>query len=524
MRVALRVDASSAMGTGHLRRCLSLAQALQEQGAEVVMLVRPLDTVAAHVLQQTAVSVTWLPAVAAGPQTPPTDDLPPHPTWAQVTWQQDAGDTYAALRSAPPDWVVVDHYAFDARWHDAVRAGLGCRLLVVDDIADRPLAADVLLDHNASPDHREKYRGRLTAEPVWLVGPRFALLSAAYLHAPRYAFHPEVRSIGIFMGGTDPGGVSAQVLDCVRADVGFAGAVEVVSTSSNPHLAALRTARAAWPQTRLTLDEPDLAAFFARHDLQIGAGGGATWERCCIGVPTIALVVAANQVPGLAALRRLGALRPAQLPRASLVHEDAKIPTLADVVRELLVDATARRDLCQFAATLVDGRGAQRVALGLTRPTMVLRPAAVADAPMLHAWRNHPAVRAVSTQSAEIAFKDHLAWVERTTRANDRWLLVAQVGRVAVGSIRFDRIAEGQFEVSIYLDPELQGLGLGRQVLLQGEQIMSALTCADLVIHADVTPGNQSSCRLFESCAYDGGPTRYTKTVLSQVHESEPTS
>lgn len=207
--------------------------------------------------------------------------------WAGVSQTQDAADTARTLADWHPDTVVVDHYAFDARWHRAVRNALGCRLLVIDDTADRALDADALLDHNWAPDHRTKYAGRLQRKPLWLCGPRFALLAGAYRGAGRYRFHDAVRSIGVFMGGTDPGGISARVLASCRV-AGFTGPVEVVSASANPHLAGLRQACANDGHATLTLDQPDLATFFARHDLQVGAGGSASWERCCIGAPTSA--------------------------------------------------------------------------------------------------------------------------------------------------------------------------------------------------------------------------------------------
>ncbi len=511
------------MGTGHLRRCLSLAQALAEQGADAVLVVRPLDDVVRLVLHQTNHAVVWLPpAEADGAGESPADGLPPHHAWAQMPWQQDANDSCAALRAAPPEWMVVDHYAFDARWHDAVRRGLQCRVMVIDDMADRPLSADVLLDHNWAPDHREKYSGCLMREPVWLTGPRFALLSPAYRSAPRYRFKSEVRSLGIFMGGTDPGGITARVLDCVRNEAGYTGPVEVASTSANPHLGALRAACEACPDTVLTLDEPDLAAFFARHDLHVGAGGGATWERCCIGVPAIALVVADNQAQGLSALHRQGALRAARLTNVSMTDFAPQAPPLAEVMRQVLEDAKARRGIGEAAAALVDGRGAQRVALQLMRGALRLRPATGQDAPLLHEWRNHPAVREVSLNPAPIRFADHLVWIERVLRAADRWLLVAQVGELAVGSVRFDRLDDRTLEVSLYLDPGLQGLGLGRELLLQGEDYMSRLLGNELSIHAVVTPGNLASSRLFKSCEYQGGPTSYTKTVSS--HRQAPKS
>lgn len=508
-RVALRVDASVAIGTGHLRRCLSLAAAMEELGAQVTLVTRRLDHVAQQVLAPApSCAVLWLDApsldAVAG-----NSKLPPHHAWAGVSWEQDARETAVAVRALQPDWLVVDHYAFDARWHDALRQALGCRLLVIDDTADRVLDPDVLLDHNWDADHRAKYAQRLQREPRWLAGPRFALLSPAYRDAPRYRFQPEVRSIGIFMGGTDPGGASARVLQVCR-ESGFRGPVEVVSTSANPRLAELRMACAASPSTTLTLDAPDLAAFFARHDLQIGAGGGATWERCCLGAPTIGLVLAANQAVVVPALDQLGALRGARLDGCA---DDPALPPLSRVLSALLHDPSARQAMSERASALVDGRGAERAALSLLRDSLALRSGRTDDARMLHGWRNHPAVRAVSTNANPIAFADHEDWLQRVLADGDHWLFVAEVGRLPVGCIRFERLDAGRLEVSLYLDPDLQGLGLGARLLTAGEKAMRDRLGTGFVVDACVVPGNSASQRLFEACGYHGGPLQYQKTV-----------
>ena len=165
----------------------------------------------------------------------------------------------------------------------------------------------MLVDQNWAEDHAAKYADRLVRGPGTRIlgGPRHALLAPAFRAAAPYAFQPQVRSIGVFMGGTDPGGASARVLQACD-EAGFDGEVEVVSTASNPHLESLRAACARRPRTTLTLDAPDLAGFFGRHDLQVGGGGGATWERCCLGAPSIAVMLAENQrsvVPALVDIR-----------------------------------------------------------------------------------------------------------------------------------------------------------------------------------------------------------------------------
>jgi UDP-2,4-diacetamido-2,4,6-trideoxy-beta-L-altropyranose hydrolase len=523
--IAIRVDASLQIGTGHLKRCLSLVQALQEQGVQPVLITRALDGVSAQVLRDSPCPVHWLPAPAGHVDGLCNDEAPPHASWAGVSWGQDARETAGTLRAQRTDWLVVDHYAVDARWHDSLRDALGCPLLVIDDTADRSLSADVLLDHNWDLDHRDRYAARLIREPRWLTGPRFALLAPAYRRASRYRFNDTVRSLGIFMGGTDPGGITIRVLKACRT-AGYSGAIEVVSTSANPHLLSMRTTCAASPGTTLTLDEPDLAAFFARHDLQIGAGGGATWERCCIAVPTIAIVVAVNQSVVVPALDRIGALRAASLPDCQDGVKLQGLPPFPEVLGELLVDPGARERLSRQAASLVDGRGAQRVALTLLRDTLRLRLAERGDAGLLHAWRNHPTVRAVSANTGVIAFDDHQRWLHGVLKSLDCWLFVAWVGELPVGSIRFNRLDSERLGVSLYLDPELLGLGLGTRLLLAGERQMQARFRASLEVDARVVAGNAASKRLFEASGYHGGPSNFRKklTPLSSLPGDETTA
>jgi UDP-2,4-diacetamido-2,4,6-trideoxy-beta-L-altropyranose hydrolase len=358
MDIALRTDASQAIGMGHFKRCLSLAQALKARGARCRFVMRKLGVDVWPKLAAEGIELTLLPARGefAGYSASAAEPGPAlaHAAWAEVSQAQDAAETLAALLDRRPAWLLVDHYALDARWHVPVATGLICRIAAIDDLADRDLAVDLLVDHNHSADHRAKYGRHLPSGAAILGGPRHALLSPRYASAPRHRPDTRVESIGIFMGGVDAADASELALAACDA-AGFGGPVEIATTSTNPHLTGLHAAVARRPRTTLLLDQPDLATFFARHGLQIGAGGGATWERCCIGVPTLALVVADNQRPVLEPLARLGVMRlvaPGPLSIASLAAE----------LSPLLVDAELRAGLSTRAQALVDGRGAGRVA------------------------------------------------------------------------------------------------------------------------------------------------------------------
>lgn len=493
MRIAIRVDASPEIGLGHLQRCLALAAALRETGVECVFVTRDLGVDAADRIARAGHPVHRLPPVGAAPI---FGGGPSNATWSQVAWSVDVGQTCDALAGTTVQWMVVDHYSFDARWHRTVADKLTTRIAVIDDLADRSLDSDLLIDQNLHGDHRRKYHDVLVHPVALLAGPRFALLDKAYATASRCSPAHPVRSIGIFMGGTDAREVSALALRACREEAGFEGDIEIVTTSANPRHQALITFANQWPRTRVTLDLPQLTGFFGRHDVQIGSGGGAMWERCCIGAPTLVTVVAENQRTVVGELRRLGAVvTPDPV-------DDISPKALAGGLRPLLDNAGLRQTLSATTQMLVDGLGARRVAAWLNASNLRVRPATQADSVTVHAWRNHPATRQTSRQSAPISFDEHARWFDQVLTDPDRILLIGVIGELAIGVVRFDRKDDETCEVSIYLDPAMYGLGLGAALLQAGEAHAIAFGRGFQQFIAAVLPGNAASIQMFASAGY----------------------
>ncbi len=472
MHIAIRADASANLGTGHVRRCLALAMALADAGAQVTLVCHPLDGTAAALLQGYPFECLWLPAAA------PADSI---------------DTTVALLESRAPHWLVVDHYALDAPWHNAMREHLHCRVMAIDDLADRPLAVDLLVDPNFHPDHPQKYSAVLPAGTKMLAGPRFALLDPVYADSARYAFHTSVRSVGIFMGGSDPAGTCSTALLACRQVAGFTGPIEVVSSTLSPHYEALRQICLDWPNTVLMADLPNLAAFFARHDLQIGAGGGATWERCYAGAPTIACLVAQNQLATLPALQTLGVLVWAQS------GGDLR-QSIGRAVRQLLQDPQQRQDLAQRSRALVDGRGAARVAaavLGASVRALVVRSATLADEILLLDWANDPQVRAQAFQSTPISPQEHGRWLgaRLAQPARCRMYIVESANGIPVGQVRLDRLDAG-WEISYSLDAMFRQTGLARP-MLQAVLTTWRQAVGAAPVEARVKHGNPASRKVF---------------------------
>lgn len=490
LRILLRADAAGGIGIGHVKRCLSLGQALSDCGAEVVLLTQLRDVDTGSIARQAGI-----------------DCIPLSKSAADDGWETDAHETAGVASQREIDWVVVDHYGLDARWHRQVAAA-GSRIAVIDDLADRPLEAAVVVDHNAA-DHSAKYAAVLASATPLLGGPRYALLSRAYVDAPRWHDRGGVRSIGIFMGGTDPAAMSELALEACRGPADFTGQIEIATTRGNARLPILIELCKKDPRTSLVIDAENLAAFFARHDMQIGAGGGATWERCCVGAPTLLLRCAPNQDAVIPALLHRGVVR------ALSPGLDQEPAAVGAAVRELVNDDHLRRTLSLRSRDTVDGLGARRVALFLAAQTLHVRPARLEDAQLLHRWRNEISTRAMSSDPREISLESHMAWFARALEDASRSLLIGMVGEVPVGSIRFDRLPSGELEVSLYLDPTLHGLRLGTQLLEQGEAHMKSIQGTEPAFVATVIDSNLGSRRLFSSAGYRNTGDRWRKAATS---------
>lgn len=456
-QVVFRLDASARIGSGHLMRCLALAAALKARGAVCHVLLRPSAKPWGAQVLAAGHALHWLPEPAPAPTEP---DAPPQAAWLGTSQAADANDCLALLRPLPrPDWLVVDHYALDARWERALRPAVG-RILVIDDLADRPHEADLLLDQNfQDPALGDRYAGLLSAGTRCLLGPRHALLREEFVRAPGAALPDRgqpVRQVLVCFGGVAQ---QAVTLRCVRALAGLPGLVATVIAPQSLH-DELRAAAPAGLSLRLLTHSDQMAALMRDCDLAIGAGGGMLWERFSQGLPGLVLGIADNQRPGIAALLRAGLV---------CGHPDADALADADLqalLRGLLRMDDLRAGQARRAAELVDGQGAARVARRMLQPALHFRLAEAADAGPLFDWRNHPEVRRYSHDDRPLERAGHERWFAQVLRDPQRCLLIGERDSAPVGVVRFD-LREASALISVYLVPGQLGAGLGAALIDQ---------------------------------------------------------
>lgn len=296
LKVLFRTDASIEIGSGHLMRCLTLADQLRGEGAEVAFVCRDLPGGMFDLLRARDYRFAKLTEAEAD----------------KVSQQSDATETIEVARQLFPkgvDWLAVDHYRLDAGWERLLRPHTK-RLMVIDDLADRPHDCDLLLDQNYYRDMERRYRGLVPEQCVTLLGPKYVLLRPEFAEARQKLKTRDgsVRCILVFLGGSDPSNQTQKVVEALRLLERPDIDIDVVVGSANPHRDAVQTMCGELPNVAFHRQVSNMAELISNADLGIGAGGAAMWERCYLGLPTITVVFAANQERTTEDVAEIGAI------------------------------------------------------------------------------------------------------------------------------------------------------------------------------------------------------------------------
>ncbi|MCR9191722.1 MAG: UDP-2,4-diacetamido-2,4,6-trideoxy-beta-L-altropyranose hydrolase [Gammaproteobacteria bacterium] len=359
MRIAFRVDSSTMIGSGHVIRCLTLADTLKRSGADIVFICREHP---GHIMQRIAnlsYRMCRLP-----PPTVRTDAYSEnYADWLGVQVEQDIEETLVELNRVHCDWLIVDHYGLDKLWEKAVRPSVG-HILAIDDLANRHHDCDILLDQNyfgaMTPD---RYQALTPDQCLCLLGPKYALLQSDYASIfENIEKHTgQIRRVLLFFGGSDHGNQTQKVLRALEHPNLIHLVVDVVIGINHPSPRAIAEQVAQRSNTYLHQNLPSLAGLMVNADLMIGAGGATTWERMALRLPSLVISIADNQRQFTQALVDEGyqwSLPSGQA--ASLEAWEEKICHLLQHPKDVEV-------LAEKTKTLVDALGAQRVVQAITR-------------------------------------------------------------------------------------------------------------------------------------------------------------
>jgi len=474
----IRVDASTQMGTGHLMRCLSLAQAWKDAGGRVVFITACQNEGLFQRLQEEELDIHLL-----------ARSYPDASDWDY---------TKNLLATYPNAWVVLDGYHFDEAYQQRVKEA-GYPMLVIDDMALlKHYYADIVLNQNL---HAEQLQYSCEPYTCLLLGTRYVLLRREFLAWRGWKREiPEVaRRVLVTLGGSDPENHTLRVIRAIQqVDVPALEATVVIG-ASNPSTDVLEAeVKQSRVPMHLIYDAQDMLELIAWADVAVSSAGTTIWELLFLGTPILALVWADNQqwVAEQLEQQQLGK----NLGWVANIQDEL----LAETISLLMKDVRLRVKMSNNARQIVDGRGGRRVInfmQEIRSHRLRLRPATLEDCRLLWEWANDPVARRASFSLECISWEDHIRWFR--TKLSDQscyfYVLLSEED-APIGQMRFDT-SSNEAEINVSVAPNYRSRGYGARGIRIASKCLFQET--DITrIYAHIKPDNDASIRAFTEAGY----------------------
>jgi UDP-2,4-diacetamido-2,4,6-trideoxy-beta-L-altropyranose hydrolase len=362
MNVLIRADAAVHIGSGHVMRCLTLADELRKRGATVAFVCRDFEGHLEKYIVSKGYKCFLLPRPAIVYHSSTNDE---YGAWLGVSREDDADATASICQTwitdnGEIDWLITDHYAIDERWQRRLRPHTQ-HIMAIDDIANRSHDCDILLDQNLYDDAEKRYAELVLPQCRLLLGPEYALLRPEFREARErlgtsLVRNGTVRRIMVFFGGSDPSNETAKAIRALqmlgREDIES----DIIVGIANPHREEIEHVCAHVPNLHFHCQVPNMADFMCTADLALGAGGSTTWERCALGLPTIAVIIAENQAEMTETAAKHG------LQWSAGWHSTLSAKRLAEYIGTALQSPDALAIASKRVHALIDGLGVSRLA------------------------------------------------------------------------------------------------------------------------------------------------------------------
>jgi UDP-2,4-diacetamido-2,4,6-trideoxy-beta-L-altropyranose hydrolase len=355
MLIIIRADASLQMGSGHIMRCLTLAEVLRDLGETVEFVTRNHSGNLNDFITSKKFKVHLLPNLhEAGSQ----QNLEGYEQWLGVKYEIDAIETIDVLLAVQVDLLIVDHYALGYKWEKKIREYVK-KIVVIDDLANRNHDCDILLDQTFGRQESD-YDQCVPEYCKLLVGSSYALLRPDFkrfrsLALQRRETHQVIKRVMVLMGGMDEVNMTQRVLNALSLMEWVSPPIiNVVLSSGAPHLKEINDNATKYSyQVNVLSDITNMAELMLESDLSIGGGGTTTWERCCMALPTILIILADNQ-------KKIGE-NLAQIGATITIHDDSNLNYDIKQALTRLMHSKKRYAIMSLnASKICDGGGAKR--------------------------------------------------------------------------------------------------------------------------------------------------------------------
>ncbi len=499
MKIVFRADASVWVGSGHIMRCLVLADALAKLGylAHFACLPQQGDMIA--YIEERGFPVVLLNTPKEPCQPSSNAD---YSAWLCRSSLDDAKDFINMVQTV--DLVVTDHYAIGQEWQQYVNAKFDCFVVAIDDLV-REHDADLIIDQTLGRKP-EEYKGRCRS----LVGSKYAILAPNFFVLRDQALQRIMSSttprVLISMGGIDSPNATIKTLESLVGKV--TADFTVLLSPRSPHYLLVKSWCGQHDNVKHIDFEQDMAGLMLRHDIAIGAPGTTSWERACLGLPSILIPLADNQ----------------QTICDQLIAHQAIIKVSFEDIASQLLSAYKTLinrwdDFYQANLKICDGLGTRRLVLEiqqLIKPNkhsyLELVLASSKDIKIIYDWQCHPNTREFSLTPEPPKWENHKHWMERKLKSTTDYfyLIVDKNGGEKLGALRLDQIKPKHYLVSIFIAPKSYGQGIATAALRMADSIYP-----DMTLHATVLEGNIASQQLFKNAKYTQlSPEKYIRNPM----------
>jgi UDP-2,4-diacetamido-2,4,6-trideoxy-beta-L-altropyranose hydrolase len=499
MHLYIRADADSKMGTGHIMRCIALAQTWQDRGGEVTFISHCDSEFLKQRINDEGISLI------------PIDRICPDPS--------DIKTTLSILKNDITDqktWLVTDGYHFNPEYQKAIQDE-GISLLVIDDMNHLPhYHADIILNQNINALDLKYHCDK---DITLLLGTSYVLLRREFLKYRDFKRQvpDRAKNILVTLGGADPENVTLNVIEALKLLNEPDIAVKIIIGPANPHQDILHQAIAsARFEAELLVNPYNMPELMAWADLAISAAGSTCWELMFMALPSIILVLAENQ----------SAIARYLMDRKTVVN----LGWMSECTREhinyacksLMRDNVFRKHLSAQSSMLISGQGPSLVVESIQRGSLNLRDVTDLDRELIWHWANDEETRKASYSQAHISLDEHIRWFDSVRiQKNHRFYIANDGCKMPVGQIRF-AIDGKEAVVSFSIARESRGHGYGMVILIKAAKKLFNKTDIEQ-ISAYVKSENEASSRVFQKAGFrmaeevDICGVKSRKMILSRV-------
>tara|TARA_Y100000996_G_scaffold222605_1_gene175194 strand:- start:229 stop:1284 length:1056 start_codon:yes stop_codon:yes gene_type:complete len=339
-KIFIRTDSGVDIGIGHMMRCLSLAETLIKNDFEIHFISKKLNEKIHDLIVKKGYKIHTIS----------------ENTDTQNILEDDAIETKKIIMSYNDlsSWLLVDHRNLDIQWEKILRKYVQ-KIIVIDDLANKKHDCDILIDQNLYEKINERYQNLVPKDCKKLLGPKYALLRSEFSDIRKKSIKSRIKleNILISFGGTDPSNETHKVLEALKILNLENIQIDVVTTSLNPFKDDIRQLCSSMTNANFHCDVDKIGVLMKTSDLAIGAGGSTTWERCCLGLPSLVSVISDDQLECTEIMDKNGYVIYLGLA------ENLTVNDYIEKIKNFNIEHLQK--ISELNLTLVDGQGCQRI-------------------------------------------------------------------------------------------------------------------------------------------------------------------